>query len=158
MQQPLVSIRDLAVDFDGDAGVVHAVRGVSFDVHAGRTLAVVGEFGSGKSVTANAMLRLLPKRGRIVSGSILFRDPAAPAPVDIATLDAGRRARCASCAAARMAMIFQEPMTSLSPLHTVGDQITEALKIHTRRRRRKRRTRPPWPCSSGSASATRSGC
>ncbi|MCP8939207.1 ABC transporter ATP-binding protein [Alsobacter sp. SYSU M60028] len=129
MQEPLVSIRDLAVEFDGDAGLVHAVRGVSFDVHAGRTLAVVGESGSGKSVTANAMLRLLPRRGRIGRGSIVFRDPSGGAPVDIATLDADgdgiRQLR-----GGRIAMIFQEPMTSLSPLHTVGDQVTEALVIH----------------------------
>jgi peptide/nickel transport system ATP-binding protein len=127
---PLVSIRDLAVDFDGDAGIVHAVRGVSFDVMAGRTLAVVGESGSGKSVTANALLRILPKRGRIVSGSLVFDDPAGNGPVDVVRMDAdGEPMR--NLRGARMAMIFQEPMTSLSPLHTVGDQVTEALKIHT---------------------------
>ena len=129
MQQPLVSIRDLAVNFDGDAGVVKAVRGVSFDVYAGRTLAVVGESGSGKSVTANTMLRLLPKRGHIVSGSMLFRDPVAPDPVDIIKLD-GEGDEIRRLRGGRIAMIFQEPMTSLSPLHTVGDQVTEALIIH----------------------------
>ena len=126
--QALVSIRDLAVDFDGDAGIVHAVRGVSFDIPNGRTLAVVGESGSGKSVTANALMRLLPRRGRIVGGSLIFRDPTG-VEVDTAKLDPNgdeiRKLR-----GSRMAMIFQEPMTSLSPLHTVGDQITEALKIH----------------------------
>ena len=127
--EPLVRIRDLAVDFDGDAGLVHAVRGVSFDLHAGRTLAVVGESGSGKSVTANAMLRLLPKRGRIVNGSILFRDPEGGGTVDIAGLDAASE-KMRQLRGARIAMIFQEPMTSLSPLHTVGDQVTEALRIH----------------------------
>ena len=99
MQQPLVSISDLAVDFDGDAGVVHAVRGVSFDVYAGRTLAVVGESGSGKSVTANTMLRLLPKRGRIVSGSMLFRDPEAPVR-STSSSSMGKATRCAGCGAA----------------------------------------------------------
>ncbi|WP_406856562.1 ABC transporter ATP-binding protein [Alsobacter sp. KACC 23698] len=127
--EPLVSIRDLAVDFDGDAGLVHAVRGVSFDLHAGRTLAVVGESGSGKSVTANAMLRLLPKRGRIVNGSIVLRDPEGGGPVDIVKLDPNCE-KMRQLRGARMAMIFQEPMTSLSPLHTVGDQVTEALRIH----------------------------
>jgi peptide/nickel transport system ATP-binding protein len=127
--QPLVSIRDLTVDFQTDAGLVHAVRGVNFDIYSGRTLAVVGESGSGKSVSANAMLRLLPKRGRIVRGSILFRDPLAQDAVDTATLEPdGEEIR--QIRGARMAMIFQEPMTSLSPLHTVGDQITEALRIH----------------------------
>ena len=129
-REPLVSIRDLAVEFKADAGLVHAVRGVSFDVHAGRTLAVVGESGSGKSVTANAILRLLPKRGQITRGSVEFRDPATPGSVvDVTTLDAESDA-IRGIRGARIAMIFQEPMTSLSPLHTVGDQITEALRIH----------------------------
>jgi peptide/nickel transport system ATP-binding protein len=127
---PLVSIRDLAVEFDGDAGVVHAVRGVSFDVQAGRTIAVVGESGSGKSVTANALMRILPKRGRIVRGQMIFNDPAGHGPIDIASLDAESE-QMRGLRGGRLAMIFQEPMTSLSPLHTVGDQITEALKIHT---------------------------
>jgi peptide/nickel transport system ATP-binding protein len=126
----LVSIRNLSVEFDGDAGVVHAVKNLSFDIPNGKTLAVVGESGSGKSVTANALLRLLPKRGRIVSGQMLFNDPASGGPVDVAALAPdGEEIR--NLRGARMAMIFQEPMTSLSPLHTVGDQITEALKIHT---------------------------
>jgi len=129
-REPLVSIRDLAVEFKADAGLVNAVRGVSFDVHAGRTLAVVGESGSGKSVTANAILRLLPKRGQITRGSIEFRDPATPGSVvDVTTLDA-ESDTIRGIRGARIAMIFQEPMTSLSPLHTVGDQITEALRIH----------------------------
>ncbi|MFO1147680.1 MAG: ABC transporter ATP-binding protein [Alsobacter sp.] len=126
---PLVSIRDLAVEFDGDAGVVHAVRGVSFDVQAGRTIAVVGESGSGKSVTANALMRILPRRGRIVRGQMIFNDPAGHGPIDIARLDAESE-QMRGLRGGRLAMIFQEPMTSLSPLHTVGDQITEALKIH----------------------------
>ena len=129
MQQPLVSIRDLAVNFDGDAGVVKAVRGVSFDVYAGRTLAVVGESGSGKSVTANTMLRILPKRGHIIRGSMLFQRSGGPDPIDIIKLD-GEGEEIRRLRGGRIAMIFQEPMTSLSPLHTVGDQVTEALIIH----------------------------
>ena len=126
----LVSIRNLSVEFDGDAGVVNAVKNLSFDIPNGKTLAVVGESGSGKSVTANALLRLLPRRGRIVGGQMLFNDPASAGPVDIARLDPdGDEIR--ALRGSRMAMIFQEPMTSLSPLHTVGDQITEAMKIHT---------------------------
>jgi peptide/nickel transport system ATP-binding protein len=125
----VLAIRNLAVDFAGEAGVVHAVRDVSFDLSAGRTLAVVGESGSGKSVTAQALMGLLPKSGRIVSGEISFRDPASGAVTDIATLDRDgeeiRRLR-----GDRIAMIFQEPMTSLSPLHTIGDQIGEALMLH----------------------------
>jgi peptide/nickel transport system ATP-binding protein len=125
----LVSVRDLAVDFDGDAGVVHAVRGVSFDVPAGRTMAVVGESGSGKSVTANAIMRLLPKRGHIVRGSISFTDPRDGSVTEISSLDADSPAM-RHIRGGRIAMIFQEPMTSLFPLTTVGEQVTEALKIH----------------------------
>jgi peptide/nickel transport system ATP-binding protein len=128
-ERVLVSVRDLAVSFDGDAGAVQAVRGVSFDVLPGRTIAVVGESGSGKSVTANTILRLLPKRGRISAGSVVFTDPRDGTQTDITALDADsptmRKIR-----GGRIAMIFQEPMTSLFPLSTVGRQVTEALKIH----------------------------
>src|SRR5689334_2850235 len=96
---------------------------------AGRTFAVVGESGSGKSVTAQAILRILSKRARIVGGSVLFRDPKRGTTVDLASLDADSDAMRA-IRGARISMIFQEPMTSLSPVHTIGDQVTEALKIH----------------------------
>jgi peptide/nickel transport system ATP-binding protein len=130
LKEPLVSIRDLAVTFDGDTGLVEAVKGVSFDIAAGRTLAVVGESGSGKSVTANAILRLLPKRGKIARGSILFRDPRSGEKTDIVGLDP-MSSQMRAIRGGRIAMIFQEPMTSLSPLHTVGDQVTEALLVHS---------------------------
>jgi peptide/nickel transport system ATP-binding protein len=125
----ILSVRDLAVDFAGEAGVVHALRDVNFDLYRGRTLAVVGESGSGKSVTVQAVMGLLPKKGRITRGEIIFRDPLRQSLVDITTLprngDAMRDIR-----GGRIAMIFQEPMTSLSPLHTIGDQIAEAARIH----------------------------
>jgi peptide/nickel transport system ATP-binding protein len=130
METPLLSIRDLAIDFSTDTGNFRAVDGLSLDIPRGKTVAVVGESGSGKSVTAQAILRILPKVARISAGSIVFVDPAAPrSPVDITELDAeGERMR--ALRGGRIAMIFQEPMTSLSPLHTVGDQVTEALIIH----------------------------
>jgi peptide/nickel transport system ATP-binding protein len=130
MKTPLLSIRDLSIDFTTDSGNFRAVDGLSLDIPRGKTVAVVGESGSGKSVTAQAILRILPKVARISAGSIVFTDPAAPkAPIDITGLDAdGERMR--ALRGGRIAMIFQEPMTSLSPLHTVGDQVTEALMLH----------------------------
>jgi peptide/nickel transport system ATP-binding protein len=127
---PLLSIRDLSIDFKSDVGAFRAVDGLSFDVPKGKTVALVGESGSGKSVTAQAILRILPKVARIGGGSILFDDPANDEPpLDIATLDPeGETIR--ALRGGRIAMIFQEPMTSLSPLHTVGDQVSEALLLH----------------------------
>jgi peptide/nickel transport system ATP-binding protein len=125
----ILSVRDLAVEFSGDAGVVYALRGVNFDLYRGRTLAIVGESGSGKSVTVQAVMGLLSKRGRITRGSIVFSDPARHGVLDIAKLPRdGDKMR--DIRGGRIAMIFQEPMTSLSPLHTIGDQIGEAARIH----------------------------
>ena len=125
----ILSVRDLAVDFAGDAGVVHALHGVDFDLYRGRTLAIVGESGSGKSVTVQAVMGLLPKKGKITGGEIIFSDSPRHDVVDIAKLprngDQMREIR-----GGRIAMIFQEPMTSLSPVHTIGDQIGEAARIH----------------------------
>src|SRR5215212_8411425 len=130
LNAPLLSIRDLSIDFKSDVGAFRAVDGLSCDVPKGKTVALVGESGSGKSVTAQAILRILPKTARIGSGSILFNDPAKQRPpLDIAQLTAdGERMR--RLRGGRIAMIFQEPMTSLSPLHTVGDQVSEALLLH----------------------------
>jgi peptide/nickel transport system ATP-binding protein len=129
--EPILSVRGLSVDFQGDAGLVHAVRSVNFDLMEGETFAVVGESGSGKSVTAQAILGILSKRARITSGSIIFRDPRGDPPVDLAALDPYSD-RMRAIRGARISMIFQEPMTSLSPVHTIGDQVTEALKIHAK--------------------------
>ena len=132
MQTPLLSVRDLAVEIRSDLGVLRAVDGLSFDIPRGKTVAVVGESGSGKSVTAQAIMRILPKVASIAGGSILFDDPADKhPPLDIAALSAESE-RMRQLRGGRIAMIFQEPMTSLSPLHTAGDQVTEALKMHAR--------------------------
>ncbi len=124
----LLSIRDLAVAFRTETGPFEALHGLSLDVMRGRTLALVGESGSGKSVTAQAIMGILPKSAAITRGQILFRD--GPAETDIARLDT-EGAAMRAIRGQRIAMIFQEPMTCLSPLHTVGDQIGEALRIHT---------------------------
>jgi peptide/nickel transport system ATP-binding protein len=126
----LLTIRDLRVYLDVDAGTVKAVDGASFRVPEGGTVALVGESGSGKSVLAQAIMGILPRIARIESGEILFRDPKAPGTVvDLSRLDplGGRMQRIRGD---RISIIFQEPMTALSPLHTIGDQVGEALALH----------------------------
>ena len=126
----LLRVRDLQVEFHTQAGVVRAVDGLSFRLRAGSAVALVGESGSGKSVTAQAILGLLPRTGRITGGEILLDDPDAPGTiVDLAGLDPDSRAFRA-IRGDHISMIFQEPMSSLSPLHTVGDQVSEALFLH----------------------------
>ena len=110
-------------------GEVEALKGVDFDVYEGQSVALVGESGSGKSVTAQAIMGILPSNAVITEGQILLRDPAAPDPVDIASL-AQDSHRFQSIRGGRISIIFQEPMVSLSPLHTIGDQISEALFLH----------------------------
>ena len=129
MRDDLLTVRDLRVCFDLAEGRIEAVRGVSFSVRPGSTVALVGESGSGKTVVSQAIMGILPKAARITSGSIMFRDPTRPGPVDVAALDPnGREMR--SIRGARISIIFQEPMTSLSALHTIGDQVSEALHLH----------------------------
>jgi peptide/nickel transport system ATP-binding protein len=124
----ILQVRDLATHFPVRNGLVKAVDGVSFDVQRGRTLAIVGESGSGKSVMARSILQIVDAPGRIVSGSMHFtKDDGAV--VDLAKLrPKGRAIR--SVRGDEIAMIFQEPMSSLSPVHTVGDQIVEVLQLH----------------------------
>ncbi|MCK5621297.1 MAG: ATP-binding cassette domain-containing protein, partial [Alphaproteobacteria bacterium] len=101
-------------------GVIEAVRGVSFSVKPGSTVALVGESGSGKTVVSQAIMGILPKSARITGGSILFDDPENKAgPVDVATLHQNSRTM-RDIRGGRISIIFQEPMTSLSPLHTIG--------------------------------------
>jgi peptide/nickel transport system ATP-binding protein len=126
----LLEVRDLKVVFDLHGGTMKAVDGVSFRVRAGDTVAIVGESGSGKSVTAQAIMGILPAVARIAGGEILFRDPLQPGTVtDIAKLPPDSSAM-RMIRGGRVSIIFQEPMTSLSPLHTVGDQVGEALRLH----------------------------
>ena len=126
----LLTVRDLKVHLAVDAGTVKAVDGVSFRVPEGGTVALVGESGSGKSVVAQSIMGILPRIARIVDGEILFRDPkTGAAPVDIARLAPASRAM-QDIRGGRISIIFQEPMTALSPLHTIGNQVGEALALH----------------------------
>jgi peptide/nickel transport system ATP-binding protein len=122
MTAPLLSIRDLRTWFYTEAGVARAVDGVSFDIAAGETLGLVGESGSGKSVTALSILRLIQPPGRIESGSVIEFEGK-----DIVTLgdDEIRDIR-----GNRISMIFQEPMSALNPVFTVGDQVAEVARVH----------------------------
>jgi oligopeptide/dipeptide ABC transporter ATP-binding protein len=125
---PLLRIDNLVSHFATPDGVVRAVDGVSLDIAAGETLGLVGESGCGKSVTAHSVLRLLPRYARLVRGSMEFqrRDGSI---VDLAAADpSGGLVR--SIRGNEIAMIFQEPMTSLSPVHSVGSQIAEAVTLH----------------------------
>jgi microcin C transport system ATP-binding protein len=123
-REPLLAICDLSVTFDVPGGPVEAVRGVSFDVHSGETVSLVGESGSGKSVTALSVLQLLPyPMARHPAGSIRFRGQE--------LIGASER-ELQRVRGDRIAMIFQEPMTSLNPLHTIERQVTEVLLLHRR--------------------------
>jgi len=136
----LLRIEGLQVDFDTPHGRARAVDDVSITVGHGETVAIVGESGSGKSVTSLSVMRLLPPSARVAGGKIAFGDDetAGGREIDLLALP---RSRMAKLRGDRMAMIFQEPMTSLNPLHTVGDQIAEVLKIHRRMGRRHGRER-----------------
>ena len=124
---PLLSVDGLSVAFTSHRGAVTALRDVSFSLEAGKTLALVGESGSGKSVTSLAIMGLLPRAGRVASGTIRYVDRTGNV-VELAGADEKTRRKIRG---AEIAMIFQEPMSSLNPLFTVGDQIGEMLLLHT---------------------------
>ena len=130
-RRELLDIRNLGVSFETATGPVQALRHAQFAIPRGRTFALVGESGSGKSVTAQAIMGLLPANGRITGGTIEFFGKRDGSVVDIAHLSPSSKAMRA-LRGDRIAMIFQEPMSSLSPVHTVGNQVTEAMRIHTR--------------------------
>ena len=130
--EQLLSVRNLKTHFPLDEGNVIALDGVDLDIKRGKTLAVVGESGCGKSVTARSILRILDRPGEIVDGEILFNkgDGAADAVIDILSLDAnGSEMR--NMRGGEIGLIFQEPMTSFSPVHTIGKQLSEAVRLHT---------------------------
>jgi len=133
MDGKLLSVRNLKTHFSQDEGLVKAVDGVSFDMAPGATLGIVGESGCGKSVTARSILRIVDRPGRIVDGEIWFRRPpvnGGPArTVNLAQLEPnGHEMR--AIRGAEIALIFQEPMSSFSPVHSVGSQIVEAILLH----------------------------
>jgi oligopeptide/dipeptide ABC transporter ATP-binding protein len=138
MDEPLLSVRNLKTFFMMDEGTAKAVDGVSFDVQPGQVVGIVGESGCGKSVTIKSVLGIVQKPGRIVSGEILFRRQkrngrdareAATEIVDLAALDAyGEEMR--AIRGSEIALIPQEPMAAMSPVHTVGNQLVEAVRLH----------------------------
>jgi peptide/nickel transport system ATP-binding protein len=128
-QAPVLSVRDLRTYFFAEDGVVKAVDGASFDVHAGQTLGIVGESGCGKSVTARSILRIVERPGRIVSGEIRLRRVGDGGDDDLARLDPQSR-DMRRIRGGEIGLVFQEPMSSFSPVHTVGNQIVETMRIH----------------------------
>jgi len=123
----VLSVQNLSLDFRLRTEILHAVRDVSFELRRGQTLCLVGESGSGKSVTARAILRILDKNGSITGGRILLREGKAE--TDIAALSE-KQMQQAGIRGGRIGLIFQEPMSSLSPVHTIGSQIVEAVLLH----------------------------
>jgi len=121
-EEVILTVSDLVTAFDTEAGLIHAVEGVSFDVKKGHTLGLVGESGCGKSVTALSIMRLLPQPvGKILGGQVLFQAE------DIIKLPAERMHHIRGFG---ISMIFQEPMTALNPVHRIGDQIREVFQLH----------------------------
>ena len=122
MSEKILEVKDLVVEFKTDRGTITAVNGVNFDVYKGRTLGIVGESGSGKSVSALSVMRLIPTPpGNIAGGTIKYRgENVLDLPMDMMRTIRGNK----------IAMIFQEPMTSLNPVFTVGNQIEEVLELH----------------------------
>src|SRR4051812_27534624 len=122
MTQPLLDVKDLRIAFKTERGQIRPVQGVSFSIYAGQTVALVGESGCGKSVTSLSILRLIPSPpGKVLGGEVLLegRDLLKLSEPDM------RKVRGKD-----VAMIFQEPMTSLNPVYTIGDQIIEAITLH----------------------------
>ena len=132
---PVLSVRNLETHFIQDEGLVRAVDGASFDLYAGKTLGIVGESGCGKSVTTRSILQILERPGRLVGGEMWLRRDGQEA-VDIARLDPrGKDMR--AIRGREIALIFQEPMTSLSAHYTVGNQIGEAILVHAEKPNKK---------------------
>jgi oligopeptide/dipeptide ABC transporter ATP-binding protein len=125
--QPLLEVKDLRTSFFTDAGEVRAVDGVSFAVEAGKLMGLVGESGSGKTASVLSVMRLLPESARVVGGAVLFEGR------DLLKLS---EPEMRAVRGAKIAMIFQEPMTSLNPVFTIGSQIGEAVRLHQRTGRR----------------------
>jgi oligopeptide/dipeptide ABC transporter ATP-binding protein len=125
--QPLLEVKDLRTSFFTDAGEVRAVDGVSFAVEAGKLMGLVGESGSGKTASVLSVMRLLPESARVMGGAVLFEGR------DLLKLS---EPEMRAVRGAKIAMIFQEPMTSLNPVFTIGSQIGEAVRLHQHTARR----------------------
>ncbi|WP_336878739.1 ABC transporter ATP-binding protein, partial [Pectobacterium versatile] len=131
-ETPLLSVKDLRVTFAAPSGLLHPVRGVSFEVNPRETLGIIGESGCGKSVTADALMGLLPARASRVGGEASLNGQ----PLLSLSDEARRRLRGNA-----LAMIFQDPLSSLNPVYTVGEQIDESLRQHTTLSRQARKVR-----------------
>jgi peptide/nickel transport system ATP-binding protein len=127
-RQPLLSVRNLKTYFYQDEGTVKAVDGATFDVYTGQTLGIVGESGCGKSVTAQSILRIVDAPGRIVEGEIMLRQ-ADGTELDLAKQRPDSK-QMRAIRGGEIGLVFQEPMTSFSPVHTVGNQIIETVRLH----------------------------
>ncbi len=132
----VLQVQDLSVVFDTIDGRTEAVRDVSFDLERGKTLALVGESGSGKSVSSFAVLRLIQRPGKITKGRILFKESKDAEPLDLAALSE-KDPRLFNVRGGKISMIFQEPMTALSPVHTIGNQLCEAILLHVTKDKKK---------------------
>ena len=132
MSTPLLQVRNLHTSFSIDSGEVRAVNGVSFNLERGKVLGIVGESGSGKSVTAYSILRILVDPGKITEGEVLFEGE------DIVKYPPKKMRQFRGN---KVSIIFQDPMTSLNPTYTIGNQLTEAILLHTDRNRREARAR-----------------
>jgi peptide/nickel transport system ATP-binding protein len=126
--KPLLSVRNLKTYFFQDEGTVLAVDGATFDVYPGKTLGIVGESGCGKSVTAQSILRIVDQPGRIVDGEIRLRG-AHGNEIDLTRLHPNSK-EMRAIRGTEIGLVFQEPMTSFSPVHTVGNQIIETIRLH----------------------------
>ena len=126
MDTPLLQVKNLCTSFNVDAGEVRAVNGISFNLDKGKVLGIVGESGSGKSVTAYSIMRILVEPGKIVGGEILFNGE------DIVKYS---KKQMREFRGKRVSIIFQDPMTSLNPTFTIGNQLREAILLHTDRNR-----------------------
>lgn len=124
----ILQVRDLAVEFHTETGRTAALQGVSFDVPRGQVTAIIGESGSGKSVTASAIMRLIQPPGRVTAGSVDFA-PSGSAPYDVLALT-DNDARIEQLRGDHISMVFQEPMTALAPVYSVGNQVAEAILCH----------------------------
>ncbi|NLD33471.1 MAG: ABC transporter ATP-binding protein [Clostridiales bacterium] len=132
MSQPLLQVKNLHTMFPTESGEVRAVNGINFSLERGKVLGIVGESGSGKSVTAYSILRILDNPGRITQGEILFEE------TDITKLP---RNQMRQIRGSKISIIFQDPMTSLNPVYTVGNQLMEAIRLHTSRNRQQAQER-----------------
>ncbi len=132
--QPLLEVSNLKTVFPTDSGLVHAVNDVSFSIDRGKTVGIVGESGCGKSVTGLSLLQLVPNPGRIEAGEMLFYRDETEDPLDIVQISP-RSELMRKIRGNEIAIIFQEPMTSLNPVYTVGDQIAEAIVLHQEQKR-----------------------